>query len=321
MRKALVAIVLTSLILIALAEFCLGGVHKAKAVAVRSPLKDERKIHVLFRFDTPEMGIFPSDAFTVADDSQKTGLRVKLPLPDCKLHVSDCKDIALINVLDGFSLQPRVTVPFDGDIDPASVNSSNAFFVELGNADVDAPHGSENGASRVIGVNQLVWDRATRVLAAQSDEQLRQHTRYAFVLTKGVLDSAGAPVTAAEGLERFRSGASDWQASDLHLKAYRNELRDALARLQPWDLRGKGREPERVYDAERDRSARAHSRQAQTSESRAGKLSVGGWRQPHSLLAQRHSGHRLAATDQGQPAGFPALQAAVPRRNQTLPTA
>jgi len=239
MRKARVPIVLSFLILIALAEFCLGGIHQRKTVAVRSPLKDERKIHVLFGFDTPEMGIFPSDVFTVADDSQKTGLRVNLPWPDCKVRVSDCKDIALINVLDGFSLQPRVTVPFDGDIDPASVNSSNAFFVELGDADLDAPADrSENGASRVIGVNQLVWDPATPVLAAQSNEQLRQHTRYAFVLTKGVLDFAGAPVAAAEGLERFRSGASDWKASDLHLKAYRNELRDALTRLPKLGVSG-----------------------------------------------------------------------------------
>jgi hypothetical protein len=51
--------------------------------------------------------------------------------------VSDCKDIRLINVLDGFGVQSRVTVPFDGDINPASVNSKNVFFVELADADVD----------------------------------------------------------------------------------------------------------------------------------------------------------------------------------------
>jgi hypothetical protein len=239
MRKARVPIVVSLLTLMALAEFCLGGVHKGKTGDVRSPRKDGHKTHVLFGFDTPHTGIFPSDVFTVADDSQKTGLRVKLPLPDCRVRVSDCKDIALINVLDGFSLQPRVTVPFDGDIDPASVNSSNAFFVELGNADVDAPaHRSENDASRVIGVNQLVWDPATRVLAAESDEQLQQHTRYAFVLTKSVIDSAGAPVAAAEWLERFRNDASDGRAGDLNLKAYRKELRDALARLPKLGVSG-----------------------------------------------------------------------------------
>src|SRR5690349_5926636 len=87
-----------------------------------SSLKTHRAVHVRFDFDTPDSGIFPSDAFTVADDSQKTGLRVNLPMPDCSVRVSDCLDLALINVLDGFNVQPRVTVPFDGEIDPGSVN-------------------------------------------------------------------------------------------------------------------------------------------------------------------------------------------------------
>jgi hypothetical protein len=228
MRKALVSIGLSSLTLMALAEFCLGSVHKGKTVAVRSP-----QIHVLFGFDTPETGIFPSDVFTVADDSQKTGLRVNLPLPDCKVHVSDCKDLALINVLDGFNLQPRATVPFDGDIDPASVNSTNAFFAELGDADVGAlATRPENGKPRVIGVNQLVWDPASHVLAVESDEQLRQHARYAFVLTKGVLDSSGAPVGAAEELERFSNDSNEGQTHTSILNAYRKKLSAALNRLR-----------------------------------------------------------------------------------------
>ena len=103
-----------------------------------SPLTNKGTVHVLFGLDTPESGVFPNDIFTVADDAQKTGLRIKLPLPDCAVRVSDCRDLMLINVLDGFNLQPRVTIPFDGDIDPTSVTSKSAFFVELGDADVDA---------------------------------------------------------------------------------------------------------------------------------------------------------------------------------------
>jgi hypothetical protein len=212
----------------ALVEFSLGSVHKGKTVAVSSP-----QIHVLFGFDTPETGIFPSDVFTVADDSQKTGLRVNLPLPDCKVHVSDCKDLALINVLDGFNLQPRVTVPFDGAIDPASVSSMNAFFAELGDADVDAlANRTENEKPRVIGVNQLVWDPASHVLAVESDEQLRQHARYAFVLTNGVLDSSGAPVGAAEELERFSNDSNQGQTHTSIPIAYRTKLSAALNRLR-----------------------------------------------------------------------------------------
>jgi hypothetical protein len=92
-----------------------------------SPLTNKGTVHVLFGLDTPESGVFPSDIFTVADDTQKTGLRIKLPLPDCAVRVSDCRDLALISVLDGFNLQPRVTIPFDGDIDPTSVNSNYVY--------------------------------------------------------------------------------------------------------------------------------------------------------------------------------------------------
>jgi hypothetical protein len=200
---------------------------------VADSLPPKTTVHVLFGLDTTESGIFPTDAFTVADDGQKTGIRVNLPHPDCSVRVSDCMDLAHINELDGFNLQPRVTVPFDGDIDPISVNSTNVFFVELGNADVDGPMGNgKDGAPSIIGVNQLVWDPVTRTLAVESDEQLRQHTRYAFVVTSSVLDASGTPVGAADGLERFRHDLNFGQTDDPGLKAYRKALLDALAALR-----------------------------------------------------------------------------------------
>jgi hypothetical protein len=104
------------------------GARRCNSVAQNSsPLMNKGTVHVLFGLDTPESGVFPSDIFTVADDTQKTGLRIKLPLPDCAVRVSDCRDLALISVLDGFNLQPRVTIPFDGDIDPTSVNSNYVY--------------------------------------------------------------------------------------------------------------------------------------------------------------------------------------------------
>jgi hypothetical protein len=196
-----------------------------------SPLTNKGTVHVLFGLDTPESGVFPTDIFTVADDAQKTGLRIKLPLPDCAVHVSDCRDLMLINVLDGFNLQPRVTIPFDGDIDSNSVNSKNAFFVELGDADVDATATQrETRNPRVIGVNQLIWDPATRVLAIESDEQLRQHSRYAFVITTGICDTSGSPVRLAEELTRFLHDLNNGQTSGL--QAYREKLLDGLTALR-----------------------------------------------------------------------------------------
>jgi hypothetical protein len=203
------------------------------AVVCSPPSDRNSTVHVLFNVEDPDKGIFPSDAFTVADESQKTGVRVSLPPPDCRVRVSDCADLAFINVLDGFNLQPRVTVPFDGDIDPHSVSSANAFFIELADADIDAPfNGRLNTVPRGIGVNQLVWDAQTHVLAAQSDEQLRQHTRYAFVITTRLLDTSGAPVRAADDLDRFRHNLNFGQTHDPDLEAYRKSMLDAFATLR-----------------------------------------------------------------------------------------
>lgn len=195
------------------------------------PPTTQSTVHVLFALDTPDSGIFPSDAFTLADEEQKTGLRVNLPLPDCTVRVSDCADLRLINMLDGFNLQPRVTVPFDGDINPSSVNSTTAFFIELGDSDLDLADGHKlTRVLRVIGVNQLVWDPATRVLVAESDEQLKQHTSYAFVVTAGVLDMSGAPVGPSEALRRFRN---DLRFHD----SYRTAMLHAFAALRRLGVR------------------------------------------------------------------------------------
>src|SRR5262249_23981602 len=87
----------------------------------------------LFDLGTPQGGPFPSDRFTVADHSQLTGRRVNLPLPDCAARPSDCADLNVINTLDGFNLQPRLSIPFSGPIDVRTVNSHTVFLVRLGN--------------------------------------------------------------------------------------------------------------------------------------------------------------------------------------------
>src|SRR4029453_19445804 len=71
------------------------------------------------RFDLNSMqgAPFPTNRFTVADSAQNTALRVNLPKPDCAVRRSDCEDIDVLNTLDGFNLQPRLSIPFDGPID------------------------------------------------------------------------------------------------------------------------------------------------------------------------------------------------------------
>src|SRR5207237_1405424 len=75
---------------------------------------------------------FPSDVFTVVDPSHNTGIRINLPKPDCAVRPSDCADIDVLNMLDGFNAQPRMSIPFNGPIDPGSVSSTNVFLKSLG---------------------------------------------------------------------------------------------------------------------------------------------------------------------------------------------
>ena len=68
---------------------------------------------VVVRLGKPESGPFPSDIFTVEDASHNTGRRLAHPYPDCTQQPSDCDDLDVVNTLDGWGLQTRVSVPFE----------------------------------------------------------------------------------------------------------------------------------------------------------------------------------------------------------------
>jgi hypothetical protein len=99
---------------------------------------------------------FPTNLYTVADATQITGLRVDLPRPDCSTHPSDCAAVAVLDTLDGFNIQPRISIPFSGPIDVSTVSSSTVFLV--------------GPADHVVGINQIVWEPATNTLHVESDE-------------------------------------------------------------------------------------------------------------------------------------------------------
>ena len=201
-RRMASAVVLLALPLTALAD----------GVAIRYDLSD------------PAGSPFPSDRFTVADPGQNTGRRVALPLPDCTTRPSDCADIKVLNTLDGFSTQPRITLPFNGDIDPRTVNSNTIFLLNLG----DTLNGM--GAGQRVGINQVVWDPASKTLAFESDELLSEHSRYVLIVTDGVRDASG---------KKLKSIDMDNDESDLRRETseYRRELRDALRSRIPANLK------------------------------------------------------------------------------------
>ena len=173
-------------------------VRGAAAVGLASMSFAALAAGVAVRFDlsNPSASPFPSDRFTVRDWSQNTSRRVDLPKPDCAVQPSDCADIDVLNALDGFSTQPRISVPFTGDIDPATVNSDTIFLVNLGDTLTLSGFGDR------VGINQVIWDPLTKTLVFQSDQLLQQHSRYVLVVTDGVRDARGRKINnSGEGDE------------------------------------------------------------------------------------------------------------------------
>src|SRR5579883_761418 len=125
---------------------------------------------------------FPSDVWTVADPAQKTGVRVNLPLPDCKAQPTACKELALLNQFDGFSLRARIAVQFSAPVDLNTLQSGIILM-------------SVDSHTRVA-LDQVEFDPATNTVYAKPASVLDQGKRYVLIVTSGVVDRAGAPVAA-----------------------------------------------------------------------------------------------------------------------------
>jgi hypothetical protein len=196
---------------------------------------------------------------------------------------SDCDDLGVLNQLDGFHQHPRISIPFDGEIDLNTVTAQTVFVVSIPEFDHDEPlqvsseacdalplqeasmpaaaplNGGEPSV-RVIPINQIVWDAATDTLHARTDEALDEHTRYAIVVTRGVRGSSGAPLESPPGFRNYRQllGCS----RDPELRWFKQQLLDAehaariagvarrdLAVITPFHTQSSTYLMQRVHDA------------------------------------------------------------------------
>jgi hypothetical protein len=199
------------------------------AVAILTPTLALAETHPLFNLGSNTTSPFPSDRFTVSDRHQLTGLRVNLRLPNCASRPSDCADLALLNQLDGFNLQPRLSIPFDGAIDVSTVNSNTVFLVKLPGRGLGEDE-FEHFTPQVIGINQIVWDPASLTLFAESNDHLDEDSNYVLVVTTGVRDATGNPIAAAANFSQFvhGDGEVDGKNADRLLKRYQQALKGAL---------------------------------------------------------------------------------------------
>jgi hypothetical protein len=154
---------------------------------------------------------FPSNLFTEVDLTQATLLRVDLPKPDCATRPSDCADIDVINTLDGFNIQPRISIPFSGPIDVSTVSSQTVFLLGLD--------------GRRVGINQIVWQPATNTLHVESDEQLKARSPYLLIVTRSVHGADGEPLDRTAFWRDVLFGPP----ADAAANRYRTQLGLALA--------------------------------------------------------------------------------------------
>jgi hypothetical protein len=199
------------------------------AIVLLTPALALAETHPLFNLQSTTQSPFPSDRFTAFDSQQLTGLRVNVPLPNCGTNPSDCADLTLVNQLDGFNLQPRLAIPFDGAIDVSTVNSNTVFLLQLpgrglveADGDISNPH--------VIGINQIVWDPASLTLFAESNDHLDEDSNYLLIVTTGVHDASGNPIATGSAFAQFihGDGGVDGKNADRLLKGYQAALKHAL---------------------------------------------------------------------------------------------
>jgi hypothetical protein len=132
------------------------------------------------------VGLFPTDTLTVRDATQATGRRVALPRPDCTARPTACEVTRLLNQLDGFDLDPRLSLRFDRRVDPHVVAATTTI----------------TGGGRRIGVDRVVYDGVTHTVYAHPARQLASGTRYR--LRSGARTSTFTTMSATHGLAALR---------------------------------------------------------------------------------------------------------------------
>lgn len=151
----------------------------------------------VFNPSVPAAGPFPTDALTVASPDQKTGLRINLPLPsNCGAPaLSACTNAALLNQLDGFSINPAITVCFSDAVDPNTLQDGIQIY-------------PLQPFAAGIAINQILYDPAANCMSAKPVQVLNSHTRYLLAVSNSVEDSKGREVGPSQEFRNCLRGGS-----------------------------------------------------------------------------------------------------------------
>lgn len=143
------------------------------------------------------VGPFPTNALTTPDSTQLTGLRVNLPDSEDVCYSGSkpvsspvCSNKALLNQIDGFSVNPRLMVCFSDRVDAATL-AMGIRIVPVNGSD------NQQHAALAPSISQIVLDPDTNCVFAKPDHVLKQRTQYLLVVTSSVKDMNGKSVRQA----------------------------------------------------------------------------------------------------------------------------
>jgi hypothetical protein len=176
---------------------------------------------------------FPSNRYTVADSSSRTGLRTRVAsIATDAVMVAFPTFADQLSGADGFSTVGGVAVSFGGDLDPAILSPGTGDFTgamaPLVLLDVD-DHSPERGQAIPLVVSYYptpTTDDGPRVdftLVAQPARPLRPRTSYLFAVTSRLKDARGAAVGPTEATDALLAGGEG---------AYGAQVRAALPLLR-----------------------------------------------------------------------------------------
>jgi pimeloyl-ACP methyl ester carboxylesterase len=168
----------------------------ALALCLFAPLLCAGGVTVQWNPSDPTIGPYPTDVLTTPDATQKSGMRINLPMPNCTTAPSDCQDVQLINQLDGFQTAPRITINFSGPVDVNTIHHA-VYYVALHNL-TDAEHGITY-PGQMLYTTQMVYDPTTNTLYGKPDGNLDQHSQVAVIVTDVIHDLNGDPIQADPG--------------------------------------------------------------------------------------------------------------------------
>lgn len=165
----------------------------------------------LYNPELPTAGPFPANALTVTDATQKTGMRMNLPSSfetcDPSSSPSVCSNTALLNQLDGFSVNSRLMACFSGPVDTSTLQAGVQILPVAGGA--------------AVSINQIIFDPASNCAFAKPNQVLNQQSQYLLVVTDSVHDSGGKKVKSSDAF------TACLQSSD----PYCDSLADALQNM------------------------------------------------------------------------------------------